>query len=106
MKNKKVMKQLSVLIAIVAVSACILFSSAITSEEVLAYGSDIGGFAGCFTCVILAPIVCTSYCVGCVCDECVYCVTCGNCELGCRACVEDCGSCVDDCMDCVGCIGL
>lgn len=76
MKDKKRVKQISILLGIVAVSGLLLFATAITSEEALASGGEVGVFAGCFvecvTCVIAIPTICSVSCAACLCDECVY----------------------------------
>ena len=104
MKNKVRVKQISALVAVVVISAFLLFASALTTEEVLASSVETGGFAGFLSCVVVAPIMCVAWCGACFLDECTYCITCGACDSGCfLGCVEDCGACVDNCMACVGC---
>ena len=106
MKNRTRLRQVSILIGIVVVLTVMLFASALTTEEAMAQSDSPGGLAGCIACTFIAPIVCTSYCMACACDECTYFVTCGNCDGGCgMGCHDRCVDCGDRCVDCVGCAG-
>jgi len=102
MKNKKNIKQISILIAIVVILASVFLACSSSSES----DSNTGMCAECIGCTIVGPTACASYCAACACDECVYYVTCGGCDLNCKGCVEDCGSCIAGCLDCAGCANL
>ena len=94
MKNKKRVKQLSVLVGIVIVSTFVLFAVALTSSEAFASGQDAAVLAGgCVLLTICAPIYCLASIAACICDGCLYCATCGVCDGTCLNCLQDCTTC-------------